>query len=78
MAHQVERVRKGDHATVCCERGVASARCSLSFRPPPLQLLHLLEALLPPAVVVHLLLETASSSGLTLSALPHLCSAAES
>ena len=89
MAHQVERVRKGDHATVCCERGVASARCSLptsvlisvqmlSIRPPPLQLLHLLEALLPPAVVVHLALETAYSSGLTLSALPHLCSAAQS
>ena len=70
MAHQVERVRKGNHATVCCERGVASARCSLptmvlmsvqilSIRPPPLQLLHLLEALLPPAVGLHLLLETA-------------------
>ena len=70
MAHQVERVRKGDHATVCCERSVASARCSLptsvlisiqtlSFPPPPLQLLHLLKALLPPAVVVHLALETA-------------------
>ena len=70
MAHQVERVRKGNHATVCCERGVASARCSLptmvlmsvqilSIRPPPLQLLHVLEALLPPAVGLHLLLETA-------------------
>ena len=70
MAHQDESVRKGDDATVCCERGVASARCSLptsvlisvqtlSFPPPPLQLLHLLEALLPPAVVVHLLVETA-------------------
>ena len=70
MAHQDESVRKGDDARICCERGLTSARCSLptsvlisirtlSFRPPPLQLLHLLEALLPPAVVVHLLVETA-------------------
>ena len=70
MAHQVERVRKGNHATVCCERGVASARCSLptsvlmsvqtlSFGSPSLQLLHVLKALLPPAVGLHLLLETA-------------------
>ena len=89
MGHQDESVRKGDDARICCERGLTSARCSLptsvlisvqmlSIRPPPLQLLHLLEALLPPAVVVHLALETAYSSGLTLSALPHLCSAAES
>ena len=70
MAHQDESVRKGDDARICCERGLTSARCSLptsvlisiqtlSFRRPPLQLLHVLEALLPPAVVLHLALETA-------------------
>ena len=59
-------------------RAGASGRLIYSDLPPPLQLLHGREALLPPKAILYLAVETAPREGFHVSAPPHLSSQARS
>ena len=84
MARQDESAREGIVARICCTVGLAWECCSLaapvllrsafSDLPPPLQLLHGREALLPPKAILYLAVETAPREGIHdhVSAPPHL------